>query len=134
MFLFAQIHNYRGQAIIVVSCVTKDAVPKCKPHPHSLVGRDCKKGVCTVRVKDASVVRYVIVIFFQCGGKEGDDGIAEVLVLVSSEFAWWLYVSLFLSSTLLVSECSQNSDLCLFFLMVMLFQLSVFILQIMLLV
>lgn len=53
-----KIHNYRGSAIIVVSCVTKDAEPRCKPHPHSLVGRDCKKGVCTVRVKDASVVSF----------------------------------------------------------------------------
>ncbi|XP_076464554.1 transcription factor RelB-like isoform X2 [Babylonia areolata] len=53
-----KIHNYHGQAIIVVSCVTKDPEPRCKPHPHSLVGRDCKKGVCTVRVKDASVVSF----------------------------------------------------------------------------
>ncbi|KAK7468202.1 hypothetical protein BaRGS_00036563 [Batillaria attramentaria] len=53
-----KIHNHKGQAIIVVSCVTKEAEPNCKPHPHSLVGRDCKKGVCTVRVKDASVVSF----------------------------------------------------------------------------
>lgn len=67
-----KIHNYKGQAIIVVSCVTKDAEPKCKPHPHSLVGRDCKKGVCTVRVKDASVVSFPQ-LGIQCAKKKDVD-------------------------------------------------------------
>ena len=74
----------------MVSCVTKDAEPKCKPHPHSLVGRDCKKGVCTVRVKDASVVRYVFnlfgavcFVFFNSlkGGKGRMEGSEEVASL-----------------------------------------------------
>ncbi|KAK7103781.1 hypothetical protein V1264_018614 [Littorina saxatilis] len=67
-----KIHNYRGQAIIVVSCVTKDPEPKCRPHPHSLVGRDCKKGVCTVRVKDASTVSFPQ-LGIQCAKKKDVD-------------------------------------------------------------
>ncbi|PVD25976.1 hypothetical protein C0Q70_13643 [Pomacea canaliculata] len=68
-----KIHNYKGQAIIVVSCVTKDPEPHCKPHPHSLVGRDCKKGVCTVRVKDASVVSFPQ-LGIQCAKKKDVEG------------------------------------------------------------
>lgn len=37
------------EAIIVASCVTKDE--PYKAHPHSLVGRECNKGVCTVKLK-----------------------------------------------------------------------------------
>lgn len=44
------IHNFDGNAaIVVVSCVTKDQPHR--PHPHNLVGQDCKEGVCTLRVK-----------------------------------------------------------------------------------
>ena len=49
-----QIHNIEGMdCVVVVSCVTKDDPPK--PHPHSLVGKDCQKGVCTVRLKKTNV-------------------------------------------------------------------------------
>lgn len=42
-----QVCNYRGKAVVVVSCVTKD--PPYRPHPHNLVGKEgCKKGVCTI--------------------------------------------------------------------------------------
>lgn len=34
--------------MVVVSLVTKDNPPK--PHPHRLVGRDCKDGVCTMKL------------------------------------------------------------------------------------
>ncbi|CAH0692665.1 unnamed protein product [Chilo suppressalis] len=40
--------GYKGCMVIVVSCVTKDE--PYKPHPHNLVGRDCNRGVCTVKV------------------------------------------------------------------------------------
>ncbi|XP_046555158.1 putative transcription factor p65 homolog [Haliotis rubra] len=53
-----KIRNYKGPAIVVVSCVTRDALPHCKPHPHSLVGKDCKKGVCTVKVKDTDTITF----------------------------------------------------------------------------
>ncbi|XP_052755011.1 embryonic polarity protein dorsal [Galleria mellonella] len=42
-----KICGYRGRVVIVVSCVTKEE--PYKPHPHNLVGRDCLRGVCTVR-------------------------------------------------------------------------------------
>lgn len=51
-----KIHNYQGVAVIVVSCVTKD--PPHEPHPHNLVGKDCKRGVCTLKVKDTNVISF----------------------------------------------------------------------------
>ncbi|XP_061167101.1 putative transcription factor p65 homolog [Saccostrea echinata] len=51
-----KIHNYNGTAVIVVSCVTKDQ--PYEPHPHNLVGRDCKRGVCTLKVKDTNVISF----------------------------------------------------------------------------
>ncbi|KAM3963751.1 LOW QUALITY PROTEIN: embryonic polarity protein dorsal [Aphomia sociella] len=42
-----KICGHRGRVVIVVSCVTKEE--PYKPHPHNLVGRDCLRGVCTVR-------------------------------------------------------------------------------------
>ena len=51
-----KIHNYQGVAVIVVSCVTKD--PPYEPHPHNLVGKDCKRGVCTLKVKDTNVISF----------------------------------------------------------------------------
>lgn len=55
ILIILQIHNYTGTAVIVVSCVTKDQ--PYEPHPHNLVGRDCKRGVCTLKVKDTNVIR-----------------------------------------------------------------------------
>lgn len=38
-----QVVGYRGTAVVVVSCVTKDY--PYRPHPHNLVGKEgCKKG------------------------------------------------------------------------------------------
>ncbi|XP_053304359.1 transcription factor p65 isoform X2 [Spea bombifrons] len=37
-----KVHNYQGPARIRISLVTKDAPHK--PHPHELVGKDCKDG------------------------------------------------------------------------------------------
>ncbi|XP_050405370.2 putative transcription factor p65 homolog [Patella vulgata] len=63
-----KIQNHRGPAIVVVSCVTKDS--PYKPHPHCLVGKDCKKGVCTVKVKDTTVVSFPH-LGIQCAKKKG---------------------------------------------------------------
>ncbi|BFZ06799.1 hypothetical protein BsWGS_09838 [Bradybaena similaris] len=65
-----KIHNYDGPAIIVVSCVTKEPQPHCRPHPHAVVGRDCKKGVCTLRVKDTSDKIVFPQIGIQCAKKK----------------------------------------------------------------
>nr|XP_026692312.1 rel1 protein isoform X1 [Ciona intestinalis]BAE06668.1 RelA [Ciona intestinalis] len=43
-----QVLNYSGVAIMRVSLVSKDDPPR--PHPHSLVGRDCNNGVCQINV------------------------------------------------------------------------------------
>nr|AAY27981.1 REL/NF-kappaB [Euprymna scolopes] len=51
-----QVCNYQGPAIVIVSCVTKDDIPK--PHPHSLVGKDCKKGVCTLQVSSTDSITF----------------------------------------------------------------------------
>lgn len=51
------IHNFDGNAaIVVVSCVTRDQPHR--PHPHNLVGQDCKEGVCTLRVKSAGPIVF----------------------------------------------------------------------------
>ncbi|BFZ11484.1 hypothetical protein BsWGS_14523 [Bradybaena similaris] len=69
-----KIHGCSGPAIIVVSCVTKDNPPHCKPHPHAIVGRDCKKGVCTVRVKETSDKIVFPQIGIQCAKKKDVEG------------------------------------------------------------
>nr|AGI44585.1 transcription factor Rel [Azumapecten farreri] len=51
-----KIVNYTGTAVVVVSCVTKDT--PYEPHPHNLVGRDCKRGVCTLKVKDTNTISF----------------------------------------------------------------------------
>lgn len=44
-----QVCGYKGPAVVLVSCVTKDA--PYRPHPHNLVGREgCKGGVCTLQI------------------------------------------------------------------------------------
>lgn len=66
-----KIHNYNGPAVIVVSCVTKDE--PYKPHPHNLVGKDCKKGVCTLRIRDTNVVTFPH-LGIQCAKKKDVEG------------------------------------------------------------
>ncbi len=43
-----QVVGYRGRAVVVVSTVTVD--PPYRPHPHKMVGKECKKGVCTIEM------------------------------------------------------------------------------------
>ncbi|XP_067831001.1 transcription factor RelB-like [Heptranchias perlo] len=43
-----QIRNWQGEVKVIVSLVTKDE--PYKPHPHSLVGKDCQNGICEVTV------------------------------------------------------------------------------------
>ncbi|XP_045534738.1 embryonic polarity protein dorsal isoform X3 [Papilio machaon] len=55
-----EISGCSGNAIVVVSCVTKDH--PYKPHPHNLVGRErCERGVCTVKAElsgDSTLVSF----------------------------------------------------------------------------
>lgn len=63
-----RIKNHHGSsAIVVVSCVTKDDPPR--PHPHSLVGKDCKQGVCTVKLKGTNQVTFPS-LGIQCATKK----------------------------------------------------------------
>ncbi|XP_071954464.1 nuclear factor NF-kappa-B p105 subunit-like [Antedon mediterranea] len=43
-----EIVNYKGVARIVVSLVTNEEMPR--PHAHSLVGKHCTNGICSVQV------------------------------------------------------------------------------------
>uniref|UniRef100_A0A1B6MQG1 RHD domain-containing protein n=2 Tax=Graphocephala atropunctata TaxID=36148 RepID=A0A1B6MQG1_9HEMI len=64
-----QIVGYKGRAVVVVSCVTKEQPHK--PHPHNLVGRDgCKKGVCTVEVHSESMTQSFDHLGIQCVKKK----------------------------------------------------------------
>uniref|UniRef100_A0A0A9Z3Z2 Embryonic polarity protein dorsal n=2 Tax=Lygus hesperus TaxID=30085 RepID=A0A0A9Z3Z2_LYGHE len=64
-----QIVGYKGKAVVVVSCVTKD--PPYRPHPHNLVGKDnCKKGVCTVEVNNENMIATFANLGIQCVKKK----------------------------------------------------------------
>lgn len=54
-----QIEGFNGRAMIVVSCVTKDA--PFFPHPHNLVGREnCEDGICKVKaeINESTVLKF----------------------------------------------------------------------------
>ena len=57
--------------MIVVSCVTKEE--PYKPHPHNLVGKDCKKGVCTLRIRDTNTISFPH-LGIQCAKKKDVEG------------------------------------------------------------
>lgn len=93
--IFPQIHNYSGPAVIVVSCVTKDE--PYKPHPHNLVGKDCKKGVCTLRIRDTSTVSFPH-LGIQCAKKKDVDGNLKLRQEINvdpfqSRFLMFIYLS-----------------------------------------
>ncbi|EEB18780.1 embryonic polarity dorsal, putative [Pediculus humanus corporis] len=49
-----QIVGHNGRAVVVVSCVTKDA--PYRPHPHNLVGKEgCSRGVCTLKMNSDTI-------------------------------------------------------------------------------
>jgi len=60
-----QVVNYKGPAVVVVSCVTKDF--PYRPHPHNLVGKDgCKKGVCTMVINNNDMICSFTSLGIQC--------------------------------------------------------------------
>ncbi|XP_060874903.1 putative transcription factor p65 homolog isoform X2 [Metopolophium dirhodum] len=59
-----QIVGYKGRAVVVVSCVTKDG--PYRSHPHNLVGRDCDKGICTIEINNESMVASFQNLGIQC--------------------------------------------------------------------
>ncbi|XP_076314336.1 transcription factor p65-like isoform X3 [Tachypleus tridentatus] len=61
-----QVMNYRGSAVVVVSCVTKEG-PPYRPHPHNLVGREgCKKGICTMVINNHDMTCSFPSLGIQC--------------------------------------------------------------------
>uniref|UniRef100_A0A1B6CGI4 RHD domain-containing protein n=1 Tax=Clastoptera arizonana TaxID=38151 RepID=A0A1B6CGI4_9HEMI len=64
-----QIVGYKGRAVVVVSCVTKDSPHR--PHPHNLVGREgCRKGVCTLEVNSETMNLSFANLGIQCVKKK----------------------------------------------------------------
>ncbi|KZC09125.1 Embryonic polarity protein dorsal [Dufourea novaeangliae] len=64
-----RIMGYKGRAVVVVSCVTKDQPHR--PHPHNLVGKEaCKRGVCTVEVSSENMTVTFANLGIQCVKKK----------------------------------------------------------------
>ncbi|XP_055588634.1 embryonic polarity protein dorsal isoform X2 [Uranotaenia lowii] len=64
-----EVRGYKGRAVVVVSCVTKD--PPYRPHPHNLVGKEgCKKGVCTVEINSSTMSYTFSNLGIQCVKKK----------------------------------------------------------------
>ncbi|XP_031829337.2 dorsal isoform X1 [Nomia melanderi] len=64
-----RIVGYKGRAVVIVSCVTKDQPHR--PHPHNLVGKEaCKRGVCTVEVSSENMTVTFANLGIQCVKKK----------------------------------------------------------------
>ncbi|XP_021925481.1 transcription factor p65-like isoform X4 [Zootermopsis nevadensis] len=64
-----QIVGYKGPAVVVVSCVTKDT--PYRAHPHNLVGKEgCKKGICTTRINNEAMAVSFSNLGIQCVKKK----------------------------------------------------------------
>ncbi|XP_063222871.1 embryonic polarity protein dorsal-like isoform X2 [Bacillus rossius redtenbacheri] len=64
-----QVVGYKGRALVVVSCVTKD--PPYRPHPHNLVGKEgCKMGVCTLEINQETMAATFSNLGIQCVKKK----------------------------------------------------------------
>ncbi|XP_006619741.1 embryonic polarity protein dorsal-like isoform X2 [Apis dorsata] len=64
-----KIVGYKGRALVVVSCVTKDQ--PYRPHPHNLVGKEaCKQGVCTVEISSENMTVTFANLGIQCVKKK----------------------------------------------------------------
>ncbi|XP_056383282.1 transcription factor p65 isoform X2 [Hyla sarda] len=71
-----KINNYQGPARIRISLVTKDA--PYKPHPHELVGKDCKDGYYEADLSPDRNIHSFQNLGIQCVKKrEVDDAISQ---------------------------------------------------------
>lgn len=66
-----EILNYRGPAVVLVSCVNATGPPLT--HPHNLVGKDCKKGVCTININNDSMFCMFHNLGVQCVRRKDVD-------------------------------------------------------------
>ncbi|XP_056648184.1 embryonic polarity protein dorsal-like isoform X4 [Diorhabda carinulata] len=64
-----RVEGYKGRAVVVVSCVTRDQ--PYRPHPHNLVGREgCKRGVCTLEIPTDTMTVHFSNLGIQCVKKK----------------------------------------------------------------
>ncbi|XP_043491218.1 embryonic polarity protein dorsal-like isoform X3 [Polistes fuscatus] len=64
-----RIVGYKGRAVVVVSCVTKDL--PYRPHPHNLVGKEaCKQGICTLEITSDNMTVTFANLGIQCVKKK----------------------------------------------------------------
>lgn len=71
-----KVNNYQGPARIRISLVTKD--PPHKPHPHELVGKDCKDGYYEADLSPDRNIHSFQNLGIQCVKKrEVEDAIAQ---------------------------------------------------------
>lgn len=62
--VYLQVHNHTGACVVVVSLVTHDE-DRPRPHPHTLVGNDCRQGVCTKKVRqNLDRIQYVYLHYY----------------------------------------------------------------------
>ncbi len=54
-YFLPQVHNYSGPLRVRISLVTKNAPHK--PHPHELVGKDCKHGYYEADLQERRIHR-----------------------------------------------------------------------------
>ncbi|XP_037929595.1 embryonic polarity protein dorsal-like [Teleopsis dalmanni] len=72
-----EIVGYKGDVVIVVSCVTKD--PPYRQHPHYLVGKDgCKDGICTLVLSGEPLQAVFSNLGIQCVKKNDIKAALEV--------------------------------------------------------
>lgn len=55
LFFYGQVHNYSGPLRVRISLVTKNS--PYKPHPHELVGKDCKHGYYEADLQERRIHR-----------------------------------------------------------------------------
>ncbi|XP_055636537.1 embryonic polarity protein dorsal-like isoform X2 [Toxorhynchites rutilus septentrionalis] len=69
-----EVRGFKGRAVVVVSCVTKDR--PYRPHPHGLVGKErCNQGICTIEI-NSNTMSHTFHLGVQCVRKKD---IAEAL-------------------------------------------------------
>nr|ALF84899.1 dorsal-like protein [Paracyclopina nana] len=71
-----EIVGYQGPAVVVVSCVEES--PPHRTHPHNLVGKHCKKGVCSVEVNQVDMTCVFQNLGIQCvKRKDAPDSLTQ---------------------------------------------------------
>jgi c-Rel proto-oncogene protein len=71
-----EIVGYQGPAVVVASCV--DEKHPYKTHPHNLVGKMCKKGVCSMDINPVDMTCVFQNLGVQCvKKKDASDSLTQ---------------------------------------------------------